>query len=207
VALPSEAQGPMGANSSGQGGYQAPNNPAPVSGPGAMSQRTDGQPLQQLANAKYGEQKNFQQIQQGAPMAAGISPGAGPSPSAFAGAAGGAGSSVVPFGAPTQKPGEPVTSGANRGPGPGLDSLNLTPSTNKQDFVALRPALPMLQFLANLPGAHPGSQQFVRFLQSGGLPSNPQGQLPANVPNPALFAPQGAQTGAPQGGGQSGNGQ
>jgi hypothetical protein len=201
MALPTEAQGPMGASSSGQGGYQAPNNPAPVSGPGALSQRTD-QPIRQLGNAKYGEQKNFQQIQQGAPMAGGPGIPTGPSPSAFASAAGGgAASAVTPFSAPTQRSGEPVTSGADRGPGPGSDSLSLTPSTNKQDFTALRPALPMLQFLANLPGAHPGSQQFVRFLQSGGLPSQSQGQLPANVPNPALFQP-------PQtGGAQSGNGQ
>ena len=29
-----------------QGGYRKPNNPAPVSGPGALSQRTDGGPTQ-----------------------------------------------------------------------------------------------------------------------------------------------------------------
>ena len=29
-----------------QGGYRKPNNPAPVSGPGALSQRTDGSPTQ-----------------------------------------------------------------------------------------------------------------------------------------------------------------
>lgn len=200
MALPTEAQGPMNAaTSGGPGGYQAPNNPAPVSGPGAMSRRTD-QPIQQLGNAKYGEQKNFQQIQQGAPMAAGQQPGGGPPPSAFRAAAGGAAGGVTPFSAPTQRPGEPVTSGAPRGAGPGQEALDLTPSTNKQDFTALRPALPMLQFLANLPGAHPGSQQFVRFLQSGGLPSNPQGQLPANVPNPQIFQQPGQ--GAPSGTGQ-----
>lgn len=192
MALPTEAQGPMGASSSGRGGYQAPNNPAPVSGPGAMSQRTD-QPIQRLANAAYGEQKNFQSIQQGAPMAGGISPSGGPPPSAFRQAAqAGGGANVVPLSEPTQRPGEPVTSGAASGSGPGTEALNLSPTVNQQDFVALRPALPMLQFLANLPGAHPGSQQFVRYLQSGGLPSGQsQGQLPANVPNPAIFGGQG----------------
>jgi hypothetical protein len=194
MALPTEAQGPMGASSSGRGGYQAPNNPAPVSGPGAMSARTDGGPqaIQQLANAKYGEQKNFQQIQQGAPMAGGVNPPSGPPPSAFRQAAGGAGNAVVPLSEPTQRPGEPVTSGAASGAGPGTEALNTSPTTNKQDFLALRPALPMLQFLANLPGAHPGSQQFVRYLQSGGLPSGAsQGQLPAGVPNPTIFGGQG----------------
>lgn len=194
MALPTEAQGPMGASSSGRGGYQAPNNPAPVSGPGAMSARTDGGPqaIQRLSNAAYGEQKNFQQIQQGAPMASGVSPSNGPPPSAFRQAAGRAGNAVVPLSEPSQRPGEPVTSGAASGPGPGTEALNTSPTVNKQDFAALRPALPMLQFLANLPGAHPGSQQFVRYLQSGGLPSGAsQGQLPAGVANPAIFGGQG----------------
>lgn len=191
MVLPSEAQGPMNAaTSGGRGGYQAPNNPAPVSGPGAMSQRTD-QPIQRLANAAYGEQKNFQQIQQGAPMAAGPVPSGGPPPSAFRAAAGnaGGGNAVVPLHAPTQRPGEPVTTGAASGAGAGPEALNLPSSVNQQDFMALRPALPMLQFLANLPGAHPGSQQFVRYLQSGGLPSGQA--LPANVPNPTVFGGQG----------------
>jgi len=195
MALPTEAQGPVGASSSGRGGYQAPNNPAPVSGPGAMSARTDGGPqaIQQLANAKYGEQSAFRQIQQGAPMAGGISPSGGPPPSAFRQASqAGGGNAVVPLSEPTQRPGEPVTAGAASGAGPGTEALNLSPSVNQQDFAALRPALPMLQFLANLPGAHPGSQQFVRYLQSGGLPAGQsQGQLPANVPNPTIFGGQG----------------
>jgi hypothetical protein len=198
MALPSEAQGPMGAGGS-QGGYQAPNNPAPVSGPGAMSARTDGGPqaIAQLANAKYGEQSAFRQIQQGAPMASGPSPSGGPPPSAFAQAAGGGGVQPVPFSAPTQRPGEPVTSGAARGAGPGTEALNTSPTTNQQDFIALRPALPMLQFLANLPGAHPGSQQFVRYLQSGGLPSQQAaGQTPPGVANPAVFG--GSQNGPSQ---------
>lgn len=191
MALPSEAQGPVGASSSGgSGGYRAPNNPAPVSGPGAMSARTDGGPqaIQQLANAKYGEQSAFRQIQQGAPMASGPAPRGGPPPSAFAQAAGGGGAQPVPFSAPTQRPGEPVTSGAARGAGPGVEALDTSPTTNKQDFAALRPALPMLQFLANLPGAHPGSQQFVRYLQSGGLPpQSTSGQAPAGVASPQVF--------------------
>lgn len=197
MALPSEAQGPMGSGGS-QGGYQAPNNPAPVSGPGALSQRTDGGPqaIQQLANAKYGEQSAFRQIQQGAPMASGPQPHAGPPPSAFAQASGSGGAPVVPLNAPTQRPGEPVTAGAARGAGPGTEALNTSPTTNQQDYTALRPALPMLQFLANLPGAHPGSQQFVRYLQSGGLPSAAGGgQTPPGVANPAVF-------GGPSGTGQ-----
>ena len=57
------------ANSSGHGGYRRPTNPAPVSGPGALSRRTDGmQPRATLPDAKYGEQQAFQQAQGAAPM-------------------------------------------------------------------------------------------------------------------------------------------
>jgi hypothetical protein len=168
-----EAGGPANVPQA-RGGYQAPGNPAPVSGPGAMSARTDGQPgqaMQSLANARYGEQKAFQQIQGGAPMATAPSVGHGPSNGEFAQAMQGGGPTPVPFGAPTQRPGEPVTTGAAMGAGAGPEALNLPPSTNKQDYVALRPALPALQLLANLPGATPGAKQFVRYLQSGGLPT------------------------------------
>lgn len=157
-----------------RGGYQAPAQPAAVSGPGAMSARTDSQPqqaMQRLSNAQYGEQKAFQQIQGGAPMAAAPSVGQGPSNGEFAKAMQGGAPPVVPFGAPSQRPGEPVTAGANAGAGPGQEALNLPPSVNKQDYMALRPALPALQLLANLPGATPGARQFVRYLQSGGLPT------------------------------------
>ena len=51
------------------GGDHPPVNPAAVSGPGALSQRTDGkQPVMALPNAKYGENKDFQAVESGAPM-------------------------------------------------------------------------------------------------------------------------------------------
>lgn len=193
MAAPSEAQGPM-VQPSTQGGYQAPGNPAAVSGPGAMSARTDGQPgqaMQRLANARYGEQKSFQQIQAGAPMAAGPRMPNAPSTGEFAQAMQGNKPSVVPFGAPTNRPGEPVTSGAARGAGPGMEALNLPPSVNKQDYQALRPALPALQLLANLPGATPGAQQFVRYLQGGGLPTVQQQPPGAQGTTGGMNAPAG----------------
>ena len=61
-----------------RGGYQQPANPAPVSGPGSLSQRTDGGPIDgvqpQTQGAKYmpglpyGEGGNMEQ-QSGAPLA------------------------------------------------------------------------------------------------------------------------------------------
>lgn len=50
-----------------RGGYQRPSNPAPVSGPGAMSKRTDGGPVQKLRDlpdAQYGEAATFRDLQQ-----------------------------------------------------------------------------------------------------------------------------------------------
>ena len=115
------------------GGYRPPANPAQVSGPGALSQRTD-QPSMQLPDAKYGEQADFQAIQGGAPM--GTQPGAQavPPPQAPTG-----------FGAPTENPGESVTAGANAGPGVDAGALNLpkaeTPAEIRARYGPILPAL------------------------------------------------------------------
>jgi hypothetical protein len=90
------------------GGYRKPSNPAPVSGPGAMSKRTDGgptQPVMETGGFEYGGRKDFEDIQGGAPMAAAPSGPALPPP--------------TPLFAPTERPDEPVTAGAPVGPGPG----------------------------------------------------------------------------------------
>ena len=48
-----------------RGGYRQPSNPAPVSGPGALSARTDGgagsskQPIRRIPGQAYGEGKAF----------------------------------------------------------------------------------------------------------------------------------------------------
>ena len=103
----------------GKGGYQPPANPAPVSGPGQLSQRTDGgptQPIRSLPNAQYGANKEFVQLQQAAPL-----------PSDAAPAGGGAPQGGMPPGMPqplpltagTVMPDQPVTHGADAGPGAG----------------------------------------------------------------------------------------
>jgi hypothetical protein len=93
------------------GGYRQPANPAPVSGPGSLSQRTDGgaidgmqQPMQQYTGFAYGENKSLNDQQAGAPMAG--------MPDAF---------DVIPLDAPTMFPDEPISAGADYGPGPGVD--------------------------------------------------------------------------------------
>ena len=119
------------------GGLHSPTNPASVSGPGALSQRTD-QPKMALTDAKYGEQRDFQSIQGGAPMGQPAGPPAG--------AAGGAPAEMpTGFGAPTQNPNEPVTAGAAAGLGAGPDALNLpkgdTPAEIRQKYGPILPAL------------------------------------------------------------------
>jgi len=93
----------------------------------------------QLPNAKYGEQKDFQSIQGGAPMG---------SPASPTGANAGGGPPVqmpTEFGAPTQNPNEPVTAGAAAGLGAGPDALNLpkgdTPAEIRQKYGPILPAL------------------------------------------------------------------
>lgn len=103
-----------------RGGYQRPSQPAAVSGPGALSQRTDGKVPQMLpSGGDYGDRKALADQQSAAP----ISPQGGPQ-----GATGGgptpAASGPPGFGpagafSPTQRPGEPMTAGTDWGDGPG----------------------------------------------------------------------------------------
>lgn len=114
-----------------RGGYQRPTNPAPVSGPGSLSRRTDGGPAQaltELPNARYGEGSEYMSLQQGAPLAAAQpSPAtqqaapnlADPNVDPLAALASGMGQYDLPtpLAAPTQRPDEPITAGAPLGLG------------------------------------------------------------------------------------------
>ena len=58
----------------GRGGYRQPSKPAAVSGPGSLSQRTDGgagnskQPIRRIPGVAYGEQKGLSEQQAAAPL-------------------------------------------------------------------------------------------------------------------------------------------
>lgn len=101
-----------------RGGRRTPRNPAPVSGPGALSARTDGggQPVRVASGGAYGERKALEGQQQAAPLAAG-------SPVPGGGGGGqppqGAPASPLDVFTPTERPGEPITSGIPMGPGAG----------------------------------------------------------------------------------------
>lgn len=109
------------------GGYRKPANPAPVSGPGRMSARTDGGPgakqnAADMTGGPYGESIDLAQLQSQAPMAASgvVKPGTsqpllGSTPSPV----------EAPFdlNAASTAPDEPLSAGAPYGPGPGPEVL------------------------------------------------------------------------------------
>src|SRR4249919_3859914 len=147
----------------GHGGYRRPSNPAPVSGPGALSKRTDGrQPVSDLPNAKYGENAAYREAQQGAPMSQ--TPGQA--------TPGGMGmmpdlSGIVPLGAPTQRPNEPLTAGLPGGPGAGPSAPAIpAPQMSAAQRQRLQSYLPVLTVLASMPDADPATKQYVRSLRA-----------------------------------------
>lgn len=146
-----------------RGGPRTPTNPAPVSGPGALSQRTDGgpgkQPLRTPTGMPYGEGGALTQLQKGAPLAA--SPGGATTPQAGGAGPAGPPANVTPFGAPSQQPGTPVTAGAAAGPGPGPEALGI-PSAPSADLQALVAYLPVWEHMANQPGASQAARNLVR---------------------------------------------
>jgi len=100
-----------------QGGYRKPSNPAPVSGPGSLSQRTDGgptQPATYIPGLPYGQGQETYNNQVAAPMAG------NPIPQM---------EMPTPLSAPTSRPNEPITSGVNRGEGPGTEAMGQLPNT------------------------------------------------------------------------------
>lgn len=101
-----------------RGGYRKPENPAPVSGPGSLSQRTDGgptQPARYISGMPYGEGQATYNQQTAAPMA-GMDSGA-------------VAEEIIPLTAPSRRPNEPITSGVDVGPGFGSESMAPLPNT------------------------------------------------------------------------------
>lgn len=146
-----------------RGGYRQPGNPAPVSGPGALSKRTDGgpakQPIRVPSGGAYGDRTNLEQLQQAAPVAA--SPGGdvgAPQP------AGDVTDGLVGFDAPTQQPDVPVTAGAAQGEGPGPEALGL-PNQPDDDMRRLLAYLPVFEHMANQPGSSKAARNLVRQLK------------------------------------------
>jgi hypothetical protein len=148
----------------GHGGYRQPANPAPVSGPGALSQRTDGQPLRAVTGMPYGEAGAFLEQQSAAPLAQSAGPA---SPSPGAGPAAPPRQPPTPLSADSEFPDEPVTAGAALGAGPGMEAV--AGSASNPDLEALRPYLATLELMASQPNVTPSARNFVRRLR-GAMP-------------------------------------
>ena len=120
------------------GGYQQPSNPAPISGPGAMSQRTDGGPTQAamyMSGLPYGQGQAQMQQQTSAPMAG--NPVASAQVSAGSAEQAPQMPPTIGMFEPTQRPDEPITAGMDFGPGPDSSVLGM-PNLPKQDDPTIR---------------------------------------------------------------------
>lgn len=150
------------------GGKRTPRNPAPVSGPGKLSRRTDGGPAQvnaQMTGMGYGENKDFMQIQEGARMAAAPRlKGASPAPM---GGPMGAMSGGNPLFSETQRPDEPVTAGANFGPGAnGAPTAPVYSQRSSDDLENIKQYLPDLIEAATFVDAPETFKSLVNYLRN-----------------------------------------
>jgi hypothetical protein len=155
----------------GRGGYRKPEKPAPVSGPGRMSKRTDGGPSQKvraLPGGQYGEGAQFEGLEAAAAMAGREAPGA-PTPQAPTEGPPRQPVETIPLGAPTQKPDEPVTAGSEMGPGVGPAAMGLRDpqmQIDQEDAQRMVGYLPVLEYLSTLPGSSQAMRSYVRQIKA-----------------------------------------
>ena len=102
------------------------NNPMNINGRGGNGQ-SGTQAARYVSGLPYGEGQELMQTQQSAPLAAAPDIEQSRTPMASASAA----ASLIPMNAPTQRPDEPITFGADAGVGPGLGSLGLPSVTER----------------------------------------------------------------------------
>ena len=149
-----------------RGGYRptAPqNNPMKVNGRGGNGQ-SGTQAAKYVSGLPYGEGQELMNIQQSAPLAAAPSIEQSGMPSGLASAA----ASIIPLSEKTLRPNEPVTAGADAGPGPGMDALGLTMADANADMnfkAQLAEYMPALVFMASRPNASPETRALVARLR------------------------------------------
>lgn len=128
-----------------RGGYRAPESPAPISGPGALSKRTDVQAPMPMTGGPYGEAQEMAAIQSGADMFAAPGP--------------------APLTAPTMRPDEPVTAGAAIGPGPGPEALGQA-EMQRNELSGLGKYLPMMEAMAGRQDAPRAFRALVSYVKA-----------------------------------------
>lgn len=97
------------------GGYRRPSSPAPVSGPGRLSRRTDGGASNPIPpGGDYGDRQQLEDVQSAGAGAAAARGGGQAGPPA---GGGGAPPRPVDVFEPTRMPEQPITSGVPVGPG------------------------------------------------------------------------------------------
>lgn len=148
------------------GGRRTPRNPAPVSGPGRMSRRTDGGPQQTtvpMTGMGYGENADFNDMQSAAPMAAAPTVSntrtRNTSPTGQSAAA-------TPLFSPTQRPDEPVTAGAPFGPGPGPQAEPGFMGAVSEDMQMLKQYLPDFEAAARWPDTPKSFKMLVSYIRN-----------------------------------------
>ena len=145
-----------------QGGYRKPGTPAPVSGPGALSKRTDGRIAEGYA---YGMNKQINEQAAAAPMAKAPRP----APGAQAMNVVPPQTPVTPLSAPTMNPDESVMSGINMGAGPGSEALMLP--SNQENAAEFNKSIssyyPVLSYVASRPNTSPETRSALAILMNG----------------------------------------
>jgi hypothetical protein len=149
----------------GHGGDRVPANPAPVSGPGAMSRRTDGQGARYMSGGQYGEGQELMDLQTSAPMSK-----APAQPRMRQGRPAGQivdeGARPTPLFAPTERPDEPITAGAPFGPGPGPAPEPVPgPGVAPKHLEVMARYLPAMREVAAGPEAPTRFRALVRYLE------------------------------------------
>lgn len=151
------------------GGPRTPRNPAPVSGPGPQSRRTDGGPGQKaryMSGGEYGEGQEMMNLQNSARMAQAP---ATPRPSAGGAASARPIRSATPLDAPSERPEEPLTMGSPVGAGAGPEILSggmgSFDQNNESDLADMKAYLPSLIKMASQPGTPKSFVKFVRHLR------------------------------------------
>jgi hypothetical protein len=148
-----------------RGGYRKPGKPAPVSGPGALSRRTDGGPTQAAqrisSGGKYGERKALRELQSSAPMQGNpipntSTPNIAPSPAQATPV-----SPLTKLFDQTQRPNEPITAGMSFGPG-----NTPAPEQTSGRFAMVSKYLPELNSMAQDPNAPESFKIFMQFINA-----------------------------------------